>query len=353
MSVVAAHRAMTSPGYEEIRVRRGRRSGVTMAIAIHRTVAGRALGGLRMYPYESEDAAIADVERLARAMTFKAAAAGLKLGGAKAVIALAPGAPPTGRRREDVLRDFAELVESLGGRYITAQDVGTSQQDIVFLSRFTEHLSGRPIPDGGAGDPSPYTAHGVEVGIRASVKAQLSGRQIVVIGLGHVGSQLARRLAGAGARLTVTDADPAKRALAEQLGAAWVAPEQALALPADVLAPCALGAILNEHSIPALQVPVVAGAANNQLADDALADALRDRGIVWAPDFVINAGGLIAVADELHGFNPGRVQDAIEQLADTLTEIYGRAAQRQTNTLTAAMQLAAQRLTGGADGNDS
>lgn len=322
------------------------RSRVTMAIVVHRTVAGRALGGLRIWSYATDDDAIRDAERLARAMTFKAAAAGLQLGGAKAVIALPPGEAPTGRRREDVLRDFAELVNALGGRYITAQDVGTTEQDIVLLSKYTEHLSGRPIADGGAGDPSPYTAHGVEVGIRASLGAPLAGRHVVIVGLGHVGSELARRLEVAGARLTVTDSDPAKRAIARQLGASWVSPEQALAVRADVLAPCALGAVIAHETLGELQAPVVAGAANNQLADDSVADALRDRGVLWAPDFVINAGGLIAVADELHGFDRERVEHAIERIGDTLTEIYARAAAGATSTLAAAERIANERLRG-------
>ena len=337
---------MSAPEHEEVLVRRGKRSGVTMAIAVHRTVAGRALGGLRMWTYESADDAVRDAERLARSMTFKAAAAGLSLGGAKAVIALPPGEVPAGRRRQDVLRDYAELVNAFAGRYITAQDVGTSLKDIVYLSRFTDHLSGRPLSEGGAGDPSPYPAQGVEVGIRASLAAPLGGRHVVVIGLGHVGSELARRLAAAGAKLTVSDSDPAKRAIAQQLGASWVLPPQALAVQADVLAPCALGGTLDHDSVGRLRVPVVAGAANNQLADESVADALRDRGIIWAPDFVINAGGLIAVADELHGFERGRVEPAIEAIADTLTETYTRAASAGTNTLTAAKQLAGERLAG-------
>ncbi len=315
-----------------------------MAIAVHRTIAGRALGGLRMWSYATADDAIRDAERLARSMTFKASVAGLRLGGAKAVIALPPGEAPVGRRREDVLRDFAELVNALGGRYITAQDVGTTEQDIVYLSRYTEYLSGRPIADGGAGDPSPYTAHGVEVGIRASLRAPLNGSHVVVVGLGHVGGELARRLAAAGAKLTVTDANLAKRAIAQQLGATWVAPDQALGVQADVLAPCALGGILAHETLGELQAPVVAGAANNQLADDSVADALRERGVIWAPDFAINAGGLIAVEDELHGFDRGRVDHAIEAIGDMLTEIYERAATGATSTLASAKQIASERL---------
>lgn len=305
-----------------------------------------------MWSYRTADGVVHEAERLARSMTFKAAVAGLALGGAKAVIGTLPGEPLSGDRRIEALRDFAELVEAFEGRYITAQDAGTSLQDMTFLARLTSHLAGHPIAQGGSGDPSPYTAHGVKVGIGASVRGSLARRHVVIIGLGHVGSHLARRLRDAGARVTATDIDDRRRAIAEDLGASWVALKDALRVEADVLAPCALGAILDREAVDELQVPVVAGAANNQLASDDVADLLRDRGIVWAPDFVINAGGLIAVADELHGFDRRRVDQAIEGIADTLAEIYAHASRTQTNTLVAAKKLATERL-GGADGNDT
>jgi leucine dehydrogenase len=341
---------MRAPGYEEVRVVEGPRSGLTMAIAVHRTVDGRSLGGLRFEPYRTPDAALKDVKRLARAMTFKAAVAGLPLGGAKGVIAYEPGPPPAGGHRLDALQDFAELVESFEGRYITAQDAGTSLEDIVYVGRFTDHIAGHPLSEGGAGDPSPYTAHGVEVAIRASLRDSLEGRHVVVLGLGHVGSQLARRLRAVGVRLTVADLDDQKRELAQELDAVWLAPGEAVAAEADVLAPCALGGGLNSGTIPRLRVPVIAGAANNQLASEAAADALRRRGVLWAPDFVVNAGGLIAVADELYGFDSARVESAIERIGETLVEIYARAAATDSNTLIAAKQLAAER-SGGLDGN--
>jgi leucine dehydrogenase len=349
--ITLASERMQVPGYEEVRVVQGPRSGLTMAIAVHHTVGGRSLGGLRFEPYETPEEALTDVERLARAMTFKAAVAGLGLGGAKGVIAHEPGPPPAGKHREDALHDFAELVESLDGRYITAQDAGTSLEDIVQIGRFTDHIAGRPVAEGGAGDPSPYTAHGVEVAIRSSVRGDAAGRRVVVVGLGHVGSKLAEMLSAAGARLTVADVDPGKRAFADELGAAWVTPDEALVTEADVLAPCALGGVLDLETIARLRVPVVTGAANNQLADDAAAEALRARGIVWAPDFVVNAGGLIAVADELHGFDRGRVERSIERIGETLNEIYARAAEAETNTLVAAQELAIER-SGGLDGNN-
>jgi leucine dehydrogenase len=337
-------RAVVLRDYEDVRVRTGRRSGLTVAVAVHRTVDGRSLGGCRMKPYETPDDAVRDVERLAYAMSFKAAVSGLELGGAKGVIALDPSQTLTDERRADALRDFADLVASFEGRYITAQDVGISADDIAFMEQFTDHVAGRPADEGGCGDPSPYTAHGVEVAIRASLGARpLSGAHIVVVGLGHVGGALAVRLREAGAKLTVSDVDEAKRSFAERLWATWVSPEEAMTVEADLLAPCALGGVLNADSVAELRVPVIAGAANNQLGEDSAADLLSERGIVWAPDFVVNAGGLIAVADELHGFDPARVERSIAGIGDTLKEIYARAATADTNTLLAAKELAAER----------
>jgi leucine dehydrogenase len=332
--------AVFTAEHEEVRVRRGRRSGLTVAVAVHRTVGGRALGGCRAYPYASPDDAVRDVERLATAMSFKAAAAGLALGGGKGVIALPAGADPGLRRA--ALEDFAELVESFGGRYVTAQDVGTSAADMKLIAGLTRHVAG----PGGAGDPSPYTAHGVEVAIRASLRsaADLPGAHVVVAGLGNVGSALARRLARVGARLTVTDADPDKRVLAEELCADWVLPDDALDVDAEVFAPCAMGGVIDRCAVERLRAPIVAGAANNQLSSDDVADALRRRGIRWAPDFVANAGGLIAVAAELDGFDRYRVEKSIEAIGGTLADVYELADAAGTSTLIAAQELARERL---------
>jgi leucine dehydrogenase len=321
---------------EELRVVAGPRSGATMAVAIDRTVDGRSLGGCRVWSYGARERALADVERLARAMSFKAAAAGLRLGGAKGVIDL-----PAEADRRAVMLDFAELVDSLEGRYITAQDVGLTEDDIELMATVTPHVSGRRAL---AGDPSPYTAHGVEVAIRASLDRDgaLAGRTVVVVGLGHVGGELARRLHRAGARLVVSDVNEARRALARELDADWVAPDRALDVEADVFAPCALGGVIDDDTVARLRCPVVAGAANNQLAEDRHAVALHERGIRWAPDFIANAGGLIAVADEsLHGFDRERVERRVEAIGDTLREVFART---DTDTLTAAKELAAQRL---------
>jgi leucine dehydrogenase len=349
MTAIASDRVLASD-YEEVRACRGPRSRLHMAIAIHRTVDGRSLGGLRFEPYDTPDDAIADVKRLARAMTAKAAVSRLMLGGAKGVIAYPPSSPPDPELRELALHDFAELVDSFGGRYITAQDAGTSIEDILTVGRFTDHIAGRPISEGGCGDPSPYTAHGIEVAIRTTLQTPIASRHVVIVGLGHVGAKLAERLHDVGARLTVADINEAKRDLAQRLDAEWMAPEDAIGAAADVLSPCALGGMLDLGTIARLRVPVVAGAANNQLASDFAADALRARGIVWAPDFVINAGGLIAVEDELHGFDRGRVERSIERIGDTLNEIYDRASAADTNTLIAALGLAVER-SGGLNGN--
>jgi leucine dehydrogenase len=336
------------PGFEQVRTWQGDRSGLTVIVAIHRTVAGQALGGCRVHSYATKYDAVRDAQRLARTMTLKAAVAGLELGGAKGVIATPPGIRLSGGRRRDALRDFAELVDSFGGRYVTAQDAGTSLSDVVYMARFTDHVSGHPMEEGGSGDPSPYTARGVEIAIRASFGSEesLHGRHVVILGLGHVGGDLARLLQAAGANLTVSDVDERKRRLAQELGAAWVTPAEALTTEADVLAPCALGGILDSAAVSGLRVPLVVGAANNQLADPSVAELLRERGIVWAPDFVVNAGGLIAVAEELHGFDRGNVERGLGRIADTLLEIYSRAATSDVNTLIAAEEIAAERLQG-------
>src|SRR3954469_18767719 len=229
-----------SAGHEEVRVVEGARSGLTMAVAVHRTVGGRSLGGLRIWSYPEPDDAVRDVQRLARAMTFKAACAHLRRGGGKGVIAVDPApAHPTlaGARRHAALEDFAELVESFGGRYVSAQDVGTSVCDLMHVAQFTAHVTGRPRGDGGAGDPSPSTALGVDVAIRTALGHALRdedprGRTVVVLGLGHVGGRLAARLARAGARLVVSDVDESKRALADKLGARWAQPGEGLRTPA-------------------------------------------------------------------------------------------------------------------------
>jgi leucine dehydrogenase len=304
-----------------------------------------------MWAYADSRAALRDVLRLSRAMTFKAAVAGLALGGGKGVIMVPAFARLSSARRHGALLDFGDTVEMLAGRYITAEDVGTSSRDMSVIAERTRHVAGLPRSQGGSGDPSPFTALGVEYALRACCErvfssASLKGRAACVIGLGHVGSRVARRLTRAGMRLVVADIDERKRRLATQLGARWTTTDRALELEVDALVPCALGGLLNDETVPRLRAPVVAGAANNQLAHDAVADLLASRGILWAPDFVVNAGGLINVAEELGGYDPARARRRTRGIADTLREIFDLAQAGGSTPLAAAMELARRRLTG-------
>jgi leucine dehydrogenase len=305
-----------------------------------------------MWSYPDSRSAVRDALRLARAMTYKSAVAGLPLGGGKGVIMLPDGmAPPSARRRKAALLDFGETVEWLDGRYITAEDVGISSRDMAVIAERTRHVTGLSRGRGGSGDPSPYTAQGVLEAMRVACErvfgsGRLRGRSVAILGLGHVGGRLAQRCARAGARLLVSDIDPTKRALAERLGARWLDPAHALFADVDVVSPCALGGVLDHDSIPRLRCAIVAGSANNQLADDHLGDLLRAHGVLWAPDFVANAGGLINVATELEpgGYDPRRARERVAGIADTLREIFEEAERTGTTPLTAAMLLARRRL---------
>ena len=252
-------------------------------------------------------------------------------------------------RRHAALLDFADTVEAVGGRYITAEDVGTSSRDMSVIAERTRHVAGLARSHGGSGDPSAFTALGVEYAIRACCERvfpsdSLRGRHICVVGLGHVGSRVAKRCARAGAKLLLADVDSVKRRLAEQLAARWTTPERALEAEVDVLAPCALGGFLNDETVPQLRCPVIAGAANNQLADDTVADQLAARGILWAPDFVVNAGGLINISDELGGYDAAAARKRVGGIADTLRQIFDDAESIDATPLTAAMELARRRL---------
>ncbi len=303
-----------------------------------------------MWEYEDARAALRDALRLSRAMTYKAAVADLPLGGGKGVIMVPAGIRMSAARRHGALLDFAETVEALAGRYITAEDVGTSSRDMAAIAVGTTHVAGLARNRGGSGDPSPFTALGVEAAIRACCErifatGSLRRRTLGVIGLGHVGSRVARRCARAGARLVLADVDNRKRELAEQLGARWMAPDRALEAAVDVIVPCALGGVLNEETVPRLRCQIVAGAANNQLAEDRVADVLAARGILWAPDFVVNAGGLINIAQEPGGYNLAGARRRVRGIGDTLREIFDDADAARATPLTAAMELARRRLT--------
>ena len=333
-------------------MRRGRRSGLYTIVAVHSTARGPSLGGCRMWGYADSRDAVADALRLSRAMTFKAAVADLPQGGGKGVIMRPLGdPPPQGEQRRAALLDFGDTVDIVEGRYRTAEDVGTSDADMTVIAEATSHVTGLAVERGGSGDPSPWTALGVQEAIRVACERvwgtlDLEGRTVAVVGLGRVGGALARGLAAAGARLVVADVDQGKRALADELGAEWTDPAAALRAEVDVLAPCALGAVLDAESVPALRCRAIAGAANNQLASEAAAQQLLERKILWAPDFVTNAGGIINIAVELEaeGYAPERAEGRVLAIGDTLRTIFDDADTAGTTPLAAAMALAYRRL---------
>jgi leucine dehydrogenase len=334
--------------HEDLVVHRGERSGVYCIVAVHSTVLGPALGGLRMWCYPEVADGARDALRLASGMTYKAAAAGLDLGGGKGVICVPPEGLQ-GERRRAALLDFGDLVESLDGRYITAEDVGIGPADLVVIRERTSHLTGLPTDKGGTGDPSPFTAIGVEAAIRACVWARfgdrdLRGRTVAVVGLGHVGAALAKRLAEAGCRLLVSDIADERRLLAQQLGATWVDPREVMLSECDVLAPCALGGAISAANVDRLRCEIVCGSANNQLADESLAERLTERGILCAPDFIANAGGLINVYREIAGYDGARAVKLALGIEATMRSILQAAESRGISPLAAAHELADERL---------
>jgi leucine dehydrogenase len=307
-----------------------------------------------MWSYGDSRAAVRDAMRLAEGMTYKAAVANLAQGGGKGVIMAPVGERLEGERRRAALLDFGDAVNRMEGRYITAEDVGISPDDVAVMAEVTPHVSALPRDKGGSGDPSPWTALGVEVSIRAACErafgtADLADRSVSVIGLGHVGGHLARMLAEGGARLIVTDVDQGKRALAQELGAEWVAPQDGHFADVDVIAPCALGGTLDHDTVPRLKAKVVAGAANNQLADTSVDAVLADRGILWAPDFVVNAGGIVNIAVEFEegGYSEARAEERVRTIGDTVRQIFDEAEAGDTTPLAAAMDLARRRVAEG------
>ena len=320
-----------------------------MIVAVHSTALGPALGGVRMWHYASTSEGIRDALRLAGAMTLKAAAAGLDLGGGKGVICTPTGDAPVGRERRDLLLDFGDLVESLDGRYITAEDVGTSATDMVAIRERTAHVTGLPIEHGGTGDPSPFTALGVEAAMRACASASfgspdLAGSRVVVVGFGHVGERLARRLLETGAQVIASDVDPSKRALALRLGASWADPAEAILTECEVIAPCALGGAINHANVAELRCEIVCGSANNQLAAEELAPELSARGILYAPDFIVNAGGLIHVYREIRGYSEAEARELVLGIEATLDRVLEESRARSITPLAAARSLAEHRL---------
>ena len=337
--------------YEDLVVTHGRRSGALITIAVHSTALGPALGGARLWHFDSPSDGVFDAMRLAEAMTYKAAAAGLALGGGKGVICAPLTDPPAGEERRALLLDFADAVEPLEGRYVTAEDVGTTADDMAVIAERTRHVVGLPVEQGGSGDPSPSTARGVLAAMRACLaartgSARLEGRRICLVGAGQVGGRLARLLLGSGAAVTISDIEPARRELAEALGAGWVDPDEAVEVECDVLCPCALGAAIDETNIGRLRCAVVCGSANNVLAGDRLAAELDDLGILYAPDFIANAGGLISVYGELHDLPAAQVRSLVVRIGETMERILASAEERSLIPLAAARELAQERLAG-------
>lgn len=332
--------------YEEVVFCHDAPSGLRAIVAIHSTSLGPALGGTRFFPFRSEEEALRDVLRLARGMTYKAAVGGLDLGGGKAVII----GDPRRDKSEVLLRAYGRFIESLGGRYITAEDVGTSREDMDVLRRETRWVTGVSKRLGGSGDPSPVTAFGVFQGLRACAEealrtSSLDGIRVVVQGVGKVGYHLVKHLVEAGAQVTVADVDvdAVGRAVSE-FGVDTVEPEKAHALECDVFAPCALGAVIRDDTLPELKCGVVAGAANNQLERPEHGDALAGLGILYAPDFVINAGGLMNVAEELIGYDRERAMRKVDGIYRTLRDVFRRAKLDGVTPATAANRLAEERI---------
>lgn len=335
-------RHMESDRFGELHIRLDERTGLRAIIAIHNTRLGPALGGARCVPYANFDAALIDAGRLAKGMSYKAAVVGLPLGGGKAVLMRPETLPDSGPERDAYFEAFGDFVDSLGGRYITAEDAGTGVEDMNVVARRTDHVVGTSIGDKPRGDPSPLTAFGVLQGIKAAARhvfgrEDLTGIHVAVQGAGHVGYHLCRELHEQGARISVSDVDEqAVQRVVAEFGARAVAPELILETECDVLAPCALGGILDEASIPRLHTRAVAGAANNQLRTVSDARRLADRGIVYAPDFVINAGGLMHVSAR----HNESVRGQVAGIHDTLLDIFRRAAAENRTTAEVANAIA-------------
>ncbi|HEX2295065.1 MAG TPA: Glu/Leu/Phe/Val dehydrogenase [Actinomycetota bacterium] len=333
-------------GYEQVVFCSDDQSGLRAIIAIHSTALGPALGGTRFYPYPAEDLALVDVLRLAKGMTYKAAAAGLDLGGGKAVII----GDPRRIKTEELLRAYGRFVETLGGRYITAEDVGTALEDMDVVRRESRWVTGCSHTYGGSGDPSPVTAFGVLQGIKACAlevfgDPSLSGRTVALQGVGKVGHALCGYLVEEGAKVTIgdIDVDNLGRAVGDY-GVETTSLADIHKQEVDVFAPCALGGIVNDDTISEFRCKIIAGAANNQLARPEHGDKLRDLGILYAPDFVINAGGLINVEDELRGYDRARAMKRVEGIYKQLQLIFAMANERNLSTARAAEEHALERI---------
>lgn len=340
--------AITQWGHEQVVFCHDEATGLRAIIAIHNTTLGPALGGTRMWSYATEQEALTDVLRLSRGMTFKAAISGLNLGGGKAVIIGDANRVKT----EAFMRRFGKFVNSLGGKYYTAEDVNMKTSDMEYIAMETKYVTGLPESMGGGGDPSPVTAYGVYLGMKATAKKvfgkdDLTGKRIGVQGVGQVGMHLVEHLIKENARVFITDISQAKvDALANKTGAIPVPQDEIYSLDLDIYAPCALGATVNDETIPLLKCAMIAGAANNQLKDEVKHGyMLADRGIVFAPDFLINAGGLINVYNEYLGnYNRQRAYQQAEKIYDTCLSILAFADQEKISSQEAAIQLSEKRI---------
>ncbi len=320
-------------------------TGLKAIIAIHNTVLGPALGGMRMWPYENEQDALTDVLRLSQGMTYKSAIAGLNLGGGKSVII----GDPKKLKNEAFFRSMGRYIESLSGRYITAEDVNTNVHDMDYLFQETNYVVGVHPVHGGSGDPSPFTAFGTLQGIRASAQKRygeidLGKLSFAVQGAGHVGGHLIKLLRDEGAKVFVCDLNDERVKEMEALGAEAVPMDDIYDCDAKVFAPCALGASVNEKTLPRLKCQIVAGSANNQLETEQCGDELDKRGILYAPDYAINAGGVMNVAIELQGYDKGRAQRMVDGIYDIMMNIYRLADEENIPTWKAANRLAENRI---------
>lgn len=337
---------MQQRGHEQVIFNYDRASGLKAIIAIHDTTLGPALGGCRMLPYANEETALIDVLRLSEGMTYKSAAAGLDFGGGKTVII----GDPAVDKSEALFRALGRFIDTLHGRYRTGEDVGTSEDDFVHSLRETRFLVGLPQAYGGSGDTGDNTALGVMQAIRAGLMHRygtdsLKGRRVAVQGLGKVGYHVARHAVEEGAEVVAADINPhVVGRVASELGVEPTDPWAVLETPCDVFAPCALGNVINSDSVGKLACQIIAGSANNQLESDILADRLMERHILYAPDFIANAGGLIQVADEIQGYNLDRVAHQIETIYDVLGAIFKQADSDGRSTVSVALDHVKKRL---------
>ena len=335
------------PGYEQVIYAEHRDTGLRCLIAVHNTVRGPSCGGIRVLPYESREDALRDVLRLARGMSYKSALAGLGFGGGKSVILLDPA-----RKSPEIFQAFGELVDSLGGRYIAAKDMNVTSTDLLEVRKRTRHVLGIDGVPGSSGDPSPVTARGVFRALEATAmeltgKRELKGLHIALQGLGHVGYSLAQRLKEAGVRLTVTDIDPApvERARRE-LGAETVGLENIYEMSCDIFSPGARGAVLNPDTIPRLRCRAVAGCANNQLLTPEDGHRLHALGILYAPDYAVNSGGIINIFIEYQGYSEAKAMEKADGIYDTIREIFARAKAEGAPPFVVADRLAEEKLRG-------